>query len=341
MSWRHVPDPVRAASPGALRPTGDRRPGRRTVLRAALATAAGLAGVAGVAGGGCTADDTLDRLDIACGEPGGTYIQFGRLLGGAAVAEGLARTSTALVTAGSVDNLARLRTGSAGLAMCLADSARESAWTPAAIGRVYQNYLQVVVPAGSPVTSVEQLRGRPVSIGAPGSGTAATTRRVFGALGLLDAGSRRVEVSELVLAEAIRRLRAGTLAALVFSSGIPIPALTAVAAQFPVRLLDLTEVFDRLTQVQREVYARTTVPAATYDMPADVTTVGVANLLLSRPDLPEDTAARLVDLVLGRARDLVPPPSTGIQYLTQQTLVDTFPISLHAGAARRYRELHG
>ena len=313
-------------------------PARRVVLRAALASVAGLAAVTA---GGCTAEGTLDRLDIACGEPGGTYIQFGRLLGDAAVADGLARSSSALVTAGSVDNLARLRTGSAGLAMCLADSARESSWSPVAIGRVYQNYLQVVVPARGRITTVEQLRGHAVSIGATSSGTAATTRRVFGALGLLDRGSRRVEVHELALAEAIGRLRAGTLAALVFSSGIPIPALTAVAPQLPVRLLDLSDVFDRLTPAQREVYVRTTVPAATYDMPADVTTVGVANLLLARPDLPEDTAARLVDVVLDRARELVPPPSTGIQYLTQQTLVDTFPIALHPGAARRYRELHG
>lgn len=324
-------------SPGQ-RAAGSGNPGRRTVLRAALAS---MAGLAGVTAGGCTADDALDRLDIACGEPGGTYIQFGRLLSAAAVGDGLARSSSALVTAGSVDNLARLRTGSAGLAMCLADSARESGWSPVAIGRVYQNYLQVVVRADGPISSVEQLRGRAVSIGAPSSGTAATTRRVFDALGLLDPGSRRAEVSELVLAEAIRRLRAGTLAGLVFSSGIPIPALTAVAAELPVRLLDLSDVFERLNAIQREVYVRTTVPAATYDMPADVTTVGVANLLLARPDLPDGTAARLVDVVLDRARELVPPPSTGIQYLTQQTLVDTFPIALHPGAARRYRELHG
>ena len=297
--------------------------------------------MASLPAGGCTTAPPLDRLDIACGEPGGTYIQFGRLLGDAAVAEGLAATSTALVTAGSVDNLGRLRDGSAALAMCLADSARESTWAPVAIGRVYQNYLQVVVPADSPVTSVEQLRERTVSIGAPSSGTAATTRRVFGALGLLDPAPRPVRVTELVLAEAVTRLRQGALTALVFSSGIPIPALTAVAADLPVRLLDLSDVFERLSAAQREVFVRTTVPAATYSMAADVTTVGVANLLLSRPDLPDDTAARLVDLVLARSRDLVPPPSTGIQYLTQQTLVDTFPIALHPGASRRYRELHG
>ena len=313
------------------------RPSRRTVVRAALGGVA----AASLPTGGCTTATRLDRLDIACGEPGGTYIRFGRLLGGAAVAEGLAESSTALVTAGSVDNLDRLREGSAALAMCLADSARESTWVPAAIGRVYQNYLQVVVPAESAVTSVEQLRDRPVSIGAPSSGTAATTRRVFAALGLLDPATHPVRVTELGLAEAIVRLRRGTLTALVFSSGIPIPALTAVAADLPVRLLDLSDVFARLTATQREVFVRTTVPAATYAMADDVTTVGVANLLLARPDLPDDTAARLVDLVLARARDLVPPPSTGTQYLTQQTLVDTFPVALHPGAARRYRELHG
>ncbi|MGL4175659.1 MAG: TAXI family TRAP transporter solute-binding subunit [Dermatophilaceae bacterium] len=312
--------------------------GRRVVGRLA-----GLAGVAMLAGAGtaCSRRTTLDRLDIACGEPGGTYIRFGRAVSDAVLADGLARRSEALVTAGSVENLDRLGAGSAALAMCLADSARTAPAPVVAIGRVYQNYLQVVVPARSPVESVEELRGRPASIGAPSSGTAATARTVLGALGLLAPSPRPVDVVELALAEAIARLRAGRLAAFVFSSGIPIPALTEIAEEFPVRLLDLTDVLGRLPDGDREVYTPAVVPAATYEMPRDVTTVGVANLLLARPDLPDDSAARLVDLVLGRARELVPPLSTGLQFLTRQTLVDTAPVALHPGAAERYRELHG
>ncbi|MGL5851001.1 MAG: TAXI family TRAP transporter solute-binding subunit [Phycicoccus sp.] len=308
-----------------------------------MGRAVALAGMAVLAGGaaGCSRRPTLDRLDIACGEPGGTYIRFGRAVSDAVLTDGLARRSAALVTAGSVENLTRLGAGSAALAMCLADSARAAPTPVVAIGRVYQNYLQVVVPAGSPVGSAEDLRGRTVSIGAPSSGTAATARTVLGALGLLAPSPRPVEVVELALAEAIARLRAGRLAAFVFSSGIPIPALVEVAEEFPVRLLDLADVLDRLPDADREVYTPAVVPSATYRMSRDVTTVGVANLLLARPDLPDDTAARLVDLVLGRARDLVPPPSTGIQFLTRQTLVDTSPVALHPGAAERYRELHG
>ncbi|MGL5819015.1 MAG: TAXI family TRAP transporter solute-binding subunit [Phycicoccus sp.] len=319
--------------------TGTRVVGRRGVVGGVLGAAA--AGATAPALAGCASSGTLDRLDIACGEPGGTYIQFGRLLGAAIRDDGLARRSEALVTTGSVDNLARLGAGTARLALCLADSAREAETPLVAIGRVYQNYLQVVVPADSPVRTVEQLRGRTVSVGAPSSGTAATTRRVLGAFGLLGPEPEGVRVVEVRLADAIRRLRGGVLAALAFSSGIPIPALVEVASVFPVRLLDLGAVFARLGPADSGVYVRSTVPAATYAMSADTVTVGVANLLLARPDLPDATASRLVDVVIGRARDLVPAAAAGIQYLTEQTLVDTFPVALHPGAAERYRELHG
>lgn len=290
---------------------------------------------------GCGRPGALDRLDIACGEPGGTYIQFGRLLGRAAVADGITDSSRALVTAGSVDNLARLKEGSVQLAMCLADSAKASSWAPVAIGRVYQNYLQCLVLESSSITDVDQLRGRRVSIGASASGTAAMTRRVFGAMGLLDAGEKPIEVVEMVLADAISQLQDGRLDGLVFSSGIPIPALADPGLTQRIRLLDLSTALDRIAADERSIYVRTTIPAATYGKTRDVTTIGVANLLLARPDLPDDTAARLIDIILERARDLVPPPSTGTMYLTQQTLIDTMPIVLHPGAVRRYRELHG
>ncbi len=79
---------------------------------------------------------------------------------------------TALATEGSVDNLALLDTGSVDLALSLADSA---AAVPegdrlVAIGRVYQNYLQCIVRAADGLTSLADLSGRVVSLGAAGSG---------------------------------------------------------------------------------------------------------------------------------------------------------------------------
>lgn len=109
---------------------------------------------------GCTA--RLDRpLRIAAGEPDGFYVEFARLLAARLDAGG-----EVLETGGSVRNLELVRQGKADLGLALADVAADSGLR--AIGRVYENYRQLVVPAERPVRTVADLAGARLSLGAGG-----------------------------------------------------------------------------------------------------------------------------------------------------------------------------
>ncbi len=302
---------------------GGRRPTRRTFLiaTALLATA-------------CT-DSPQQTLRIAAGEPGGFYKEFAELL----AAE---TTATVLSTTGSVENLTLVRTGEADLALTLADtaSAAYAGRTPftatvplRALGRVYENYMQLVVPADSPVRSVTDLAGTRISLGAEGSGAALFGDRLLAASGIT------ADVDHHPLAGAVAELAAGRVDAILWSGGVPTPALADLNRRRPIRLVDLTDQLPVLQAEYGAVYEHVAVPDGGYGHPVD--TIGVPNLLVSHRDLPEDTAAAVVRVLVTRASRLVPPQALGTQYLDQRSLIATAPVPMHPGAAAAYRELRG
>lgn len=277
------------------------------------------------------------RLRMACGEPGGTYVQFGQLLADAIVAKGAATSMEVLTTDGSIENMTMLRDGDVDLAIALADSAASVPAGLVAIGRVYQNYLQCVVLVDGPVREAADLAGRRVSIGAPGSGTAYTATRVLDALGLTGDGGAMLE--ELNLADAVTALGDGEIAALFWSGGIPVPELDRLQDVAEVTLVEVAQALPTLAV--EDVYQSTIVPAGVYGLAEPMPTIGVSNLLLARADLAGDLAAGIVDVLVDDAPELVPEPSAGVQYLTPSNLIDTAPIPLHAAAADRYLERYG
>ena len=305
---------------------------RRAVLGAGLGLlAASLAGC-GLGGGS-------QRLAMACGERGGTYVQFGELLRAVLERRGTA-TLAVLESGGSIDNLAMLAAGEADLAIALADAVADDDGDLVAIGRVYQNYLQCVVRVDGPIRALADLAGRRVSVGAPGSGAALTAARVLEAAGLTT-GSSAVVPSALQLSVAVESLRDGTIDAFFWSGGVPIPAVLSLQREVPVTLADLTPALPALVAAHPGEYVSTAVPSGVYGTARPIPAIGVSNLLVARPALADDLAAALVDALVEDAEALVPADGVGVQYLTASSLIDTAPVPLHPAAERRYRERYG
>ena len=340
---------------------------RRSVLGAGLGGALAL-GLSGCAGGGYAGP--VRTLAIAAGEPGGFYIEFAELLAAEIEAEEPKLRAVPVSTGGSQDNLRMLAEGRADLALALADAAQSTAGLRSpllAIGRVYENYLQLVVPAESRITELADLAGRTASLGAQGSGAELTGDRLLVAAGLVTAGppaatgphatgqgatgpgatdlepgpAAPVRVQHRQLADAVAALAEGQIDALLWSGGVPTPALAALAARRPIRLLPLERVIQALRAAYGPVYEPTPLPADAYGPAGPVTTIGVANLLVCHPGAdPSLTATVARVLVTGAAR-LVPQQALGTQFLDPRSLIVTAGIPLHPGAVAAYRRLHG
>jgi TRAP transporter TAXI family solute receptor len=272
----------------------------------------------------CGSAEPSGTIRIAGGEPGGFYNDFAALLSRLAPSP---LTITPLETGGSADNLRLLREGTADLGLTLSDSAHLEPGT-VALGRVYENYLQLVVLDASPYRTPADLIGRRVSLGAAGSGAALQGERL--ALG--------VRAEHYPLRNAIDALKAGDIAALLWSGGVPTPELGKASG---IRLLPLDGFLPRLRQDYGKVYERVDVRMGVYGSPVEVPTIGTPNLLVCRPDLSDEYASAIVRLLVAKAAQLVPEQALGTQYLDVRSLIDTGKVPLHPGAAAEYRRLHG
>ncbi|HUQ56124.1 TAXI family TRAP transporter solute-binding subunit [Lentzea sp.] len=272
----------------------------------------------------CGVSDPTGTLRIAGGEPGGFYNDFAALLSRLSPGP---LTITPIQTGGSADNLGHLREGTADLALTLSDSAHMESGL-VALGRVYENYLQLVVLQNSPYQAATDLVGAPVSLGAAGSGAALQGSRL--AMG--------VREEHYPLRNAIDALKAGEIAALLWSGGVPTPELGKASG---IRLLPLDGFLPRLRQDYGKVYERVEIRTGVYGSPVDVPTIGTPNLLVCRPDMTDDYASAVVRLLVGKAAQLVPEQALGTQYLDVRSLIDTGEVPLHPGAAAEYRRLHG
>lgn len=315
-----------------------------TTRRVALRLGAGLAAAA-VAG--CSAGlygGPPRRLRLAAGERGGFYLEFAQLLATQLATVEPDLSAEVVSTGGSVANLELVRDGRADLGLALADVATsaaagaepfERAVPLRAVGRVYENYMQLVVPVDSPIRTVRDLSGARISLGANGSGAA-----VFGDR-LLAATSLTARVDHRPLTVATADLATGGIDALLWSGGVPTPALRDLDVIRPVRLVDLAAELPVLQNVYGPVYEAVTVPDGGYSHPGPITTIGVSNLLVTSPELPDDIAGAVATVLVRAAPLLVPRQALGTQYLDRRSLVTTGQVPVHPGAARAYRDLRG
>jgi TRAP transporter TAXI family solute receptor len=216
-------------------------------------------------------------------------------------------------------------------------SARDAAADFTAIGRVYENYMQLAVRADSGIENTSQLTGARISLGARGSGAELTAERILEVLGL----GRPDDVTRLHLSmtDAGHALRDGSVDAVLWAGGVPTPSFANLG--IALRLLDLSAELELLRQRFGPRYESVLIPPGTYGSETPVATIGLANLLLAGPTVTDNAAGALVEVLIDHAAELVPEQATGSQFLDRQSLIVTAGVPLHPGAAAAYRRHHG
>lgn len=282
---------------------------------------------------GCSSEGAA-VVRLASGEVGGFYHAFARLLAAVAAESGGVRIEP-VTTSGSQENLTRLAAGEVDAALALSDSVGERDRV-LALGRVYENYLQLAVRSDGPIHRVTDLRGNRVNLGAAGSGAALTGERMLWAAGLNPAVD--VVTAHRPLLDAVAALHGGQIDALLWAGGVPTGVLEVPQRM---RLVDLSELATPMRERFGYLYDRVEIPADAYPGGPAVGTIGVANLLLAAPSLPNAAAEAIVELLVSRADALVPAEAAGTQFLDTRSLIGTGSVPLHPGAAAVYRRRHG
>ncbi|WP_213684313.1 TAXI family TRAP transporter solute-binding subunit [Roseicyclus sp.] len=288
-----------------------------------------------------------EQLSIATGGTGGVYFPMGGGLAEIINGKIDGYSATAEVTGASVENMGLVATGDADLAIALADTVQqgytgtgrfEGNALPMVRGlaSLYANMIQIVALEGSGITSLEDLRGKRVSIGAPGSGTEVNAAAILNANGITydDIDEQRLNFNETADALANGDIDAG-----FWSVGAPTSSILNLATTNNIVLIALTEAEIAASRAADATFATTTLPGGTYNgVDADMTVLGIPNVLVASSEMSDDLAYAITRAMFENIADL-----QAVHPAANETTVDftmsATPIPLHPGAIRYYEEI--
>lgn len=289
---------------------------------------------------GCSGDRAGSTFAIATGGPAGLYYPFGGGMASIWSKQLPHVNAKAEVTGGSVTNVIQVARKESELGIAMADVV-----TDAYLGQgkfpqplplrvlftAYPNIVHILTLADNGITSVAQMRGKRVSLGAAGSGTAVAATNVLTGLGVsLD------EISDAYLSfgETTSALKDGTIDAGFVVGGLGLAAVTELAVTRDMLLVPLSDDdLDTLAQAF-PAYTGYQIPAGTYSgLNSDVQALGIWSAVVVHADMPEQLAFELTCTIYGHREELL-KVSAVVKDMTLANLAQVPGVPLHPGALR-------
>jgi len=288
-----------------------------------------------------------EQLSIATGGTGGVYYPIGGGLAEIINNNIDGYSATAEVTGASVENMGLIATGDADLALALADTVAQAHAGTArfegqqlemirALASVYANMVQIVALEDSGITSLEDLRGMRVSIGAPGSGTEVNAAAILEANGITydDIDEQRLNFNETADALANGDIDAG-----FWSVGAPTSSIMNLATTNGIVVIELSEEELAAAQGADPTFAVTSLPGGSYTgVDDDIAVLGVPNVLVVSSEMSDDLAYELTRAMYDNIADLQAVHPAANETTVEFTMTAT-PVPLHPGAIRYYEEV--
>ena len=255
--------------------------------------------------------------------------------------------ATAQVTKASAENLNLLQAGRGELALALADSVSD-AWKGDAeagfpkkldklrgLSGTYNNYIQIVASADSGIKTLADLKGKRVSVGAAKSGTELNARAILKAAGIGYGDLAKVEY--LAFGESVELMKNRQLDATLQSAGLGVASIRDLSTAIKIVLIPVPA--DVVAKVGDVAYQPATIPANTYGgQPEAVTTVAIANFLVTHSDVSDDAAYRMTKAMYDNL-DTLYAAHNAAKAIKRDNAIKGMPIPLHPGAEKYYREV--
>ena len=206
-----------------------------------------------------------------------------------------------------------------------------------AVFSVHSEPFTVVARADSGVSSFDELFGKRVNVGNPGSGQRATMDVVLNAMGKSDADFALA--SELKPAEQSAALGDNKVDAIIYTVGHPNGSIQEATSTVDAKLVDVNgPAIDKLVE-ENPYYAKATIPGGMYaNNPDDTETFGVKATFVTSSDVPDEVVYTVVKAVFDnfdRFKGLHP----AFADLKEEDMISAgLSAPLHPGAEKYYKE---
>lgn len=204
--------------------------------------------------------------------------------------------------------------------------------TISALGALYPETVQLVTTEASGIKTYADLKGKKVSVGAPGSGTYANAEQLLEINGLT---MDDIKAQNLDFGESTDGLQSGQIDAAFITAGTPTGAVEALNATTKVNIIGLDAGKADEIIAKYPYYAKDTVKAGTYGIANDVETVSVLAMLAVKKDLPEDVVYSMTKAIYDNTGKISHAKG---EFIKAETGLDGISIDIHPGAQKYFNE---
>lgn len=241
-----------------------------------------------------------ENYSIGTGGQSGIYYPFGGALA-KVWSENVADTNVkAEVTAASVENTIKVVRGDmiAGIAMgnVVLDAYKgegkfKSAMPVKTLFALYPNLVHAITLEKSGITSISQLKGKRISLGAPASGTAVTSAALLESMGI-DV-KKDIDAVYLNYSETTNALANGQIDAGFIVGGQGVGAVTQIALTHKISVIPISDAESSAFIEQYPAYSAYTIPENVYNNVGAVSTLSVWNVIVVSSTMSDEMAFNL------------------------------------------------
>lgn len=284
-------------------------------------------------------------ISIGTGGTGGVYYPYGGGLADIWTKHAPGVKAVAEVTGASVENVKLAHKGETTIGLIMGDVAYQAYHAQGsfkgkpqnilAMAAMYPNVLHVVTLKGSGIKNVTDFKGKRISIGAPGSGTAYMAELALTAVNVpLDSFDAR----RMSFIETANALRDGAIDAGVWVVAAGASSIMDLAFTHDIEIVPFTPEQQKAVTDAHGFYASWDLAGGAYrgvDQP--VPTISVWNVIVAQASQPDELVYNLTKVLYQHNPDMqkIHPFA---KYTTPENAVTKSPIPLHPGAIKYLKE---
>ena len=285
-------------------------------------------------------------ISISTGGTGGVYYPYGGGLAEIWTKNVSGIRAVAEVTGASVENVKLAHKGETVIGLIMGDVAyqayhgdgkfKDKPQNILTMAAMYPNILQIVTRKGSGIKNVTDFKGKTVSTGAPGSGTAFMAELVLNAL---DIDMNSFTVRRLSFNENANALRDRTIDAGFWVVAPGTSSIMDLATTHEIEMVSFTPEQQKKVADAYGFYSSWDLEGGVYrgvDKPTP--TISVWNVIICQKQLSDDLVYKLTKVLFER-NDYMQKIHPFARYTTPENAVGKSPIPLHPGAIKRLKEL--
>lgn len=287
------------------------------------------------------------RIVIATGGTGGVYYPYGGTLAEIINQKVANVFATAEVTGASVENVRLVGKKEVMFGLAMNDTvyqayAGEGKFKDSKIDslrtviQMYPHIYHIVTLKKYPIYKISDLKGKKVSVGAPGSGTEYKTNLVLPELGVKYSD---MKVYRLSFAENATQLKDGIIEVGIWSVAPPTSSIIDLSTTHELRFIPFTPAEIKKVEKAYPYYSEWTLKKNTYKgQTEDIPSITVWNSVVCHKDAPEDLVYRVTKAIFENKQMLTNTHKIA-EFTTPEASAKKSPIPVHPGALKYYKEI--